>query len=57
MGNVYGYLGKSDSCISQFMSAIKILENNKYLPELSRTYLNLGIMYDNIEDYQKSITY
>ncbi|QNF35119.1 sensor histidine kinase [Adhaeribacter swui] len=57
IGNVYGYLGKTDSCISHFISAIKILEENKYQPELSRTYLNLGIMYDNIEEHQKSIFY
>ncbi len=57
IGNVYGYLGKTDSCIMEYISAIKVMEDNKFRPELSRAYLNLGIMYDNIEEHAKSINY
>ncbi len=44
IGNVYGYLGKTDSCIMEYISAIKVMEDNHFRPELSRAYLNQGIL-------------
>jgi signal transduction histidine kinase len=41
----------------EYISAIKVMEDNQFRPELSRAYLNLGIMYDNIEEHAKCINY
>src|SRR5688500_4065694 len=57
LSTTYELIGKRDSAVYYYMTAIKVLEEKQYLPELSKAYLNLGTLYNNAKAFPKAILF